>query len=71
VSIQPDLDALNAARVVDKVFDLAALGWAIEKAETRGEPIPEHRELHRRANKWMAAHGLPDTRCACATKETI
>lgn len=55
MSIQPDRDALNAARVVDKMLDLAALGWVVARLEAQGLPLPHYDELHRMADEWKAS----------------
>ena len=56
MSQQPDLDSLNAQRITEKILDLAALGWAVEKTEARGLPVPSYDELHRMADEWKATH---------------
>ena len=57
VSIQPDLDALNAARVVDKFIDLAALGWVVARLEAQGQLPPElSAKIHHMADEWKAKH---------------
>ena len=55
VSIQPDLDALNSARVYEKFRDLAALGWVVARLEAQGIPLPDYDEIHRMADEWKAA----------------
>ena len=55
MSIQPDLDALNAARVYEKFRDLAALGWVVARLEAQGLPLPDYDELHHMADEWKAA----------------
>lgn len=54
MTAQPDRDALNADRVSNKLLDLAALGWVIEKLEARAMPLPTYPELHRMADEWRA-----------------
>lgn len=55
MSIQPDHEALNAARITDKLLDLAAIGWVIESRERRGLPLPAtYDELHKLTNDWKA-----------------
>ena len=55
MSIQPDMEALNAARIYEKFRDLAALGWVIARLEAQALPIPSYDELHRMADEWKKA----------------
>ena len=55
MSIQPDMDALNAQRIYEKFRDLAAIGWVIESRERQGLPVPAtYDEIHALANNWKA-----------------
>ena len=51
MSIQPDLDALNAARVVDKFFDWARAGREIYKREAAGDHPVKPSDIIRTAER--------------------
>jgi hypothetical protein len=53
VSIQPDRDALNAARVRAEFIELIALGRAVKKCEAHAIPLA-HDTLHRMAAEWKS-----------------
>jgi hypothetical protein len=50
-----DREALNAARIYEKLLDLAAIGWVMESRERQGLPVPDtYDEIHRMADEWKA-----------------